>query len=77
VVAENFSRTALEPAGEEWVPPYTPEQAGLEVVFTWGLWFATWWKLELPEEIPEAERREILVLEERPESPGTLSYREV
>jgi len=77
VVAENFSRTALEPPGEEWVPPYTAEQAGLEVVFTWGLWFATWWNLELPQDLPEAERREILVLEESPESPGTLNYREV
>ena len=77
VVAENFRRTALEPAGEEWIPPYTAQQAGLEVIFAWGLWFATWWKLELPEELPEAERREILVLEESPEAPGTLAYREV
>ncbi len=77
VVAENFSRTALEPPGEEWVPPYTAEQAGLEVVFAWGLWFATWWRLELPQDLPEAERREILVLEESPDSPGTLNYREV
>jgi len=77
VVAENFSRTALEPPGEEWVPPYTAEQAGLEVVFAWGLWFATWWKLELPQDLPEAERREILILEESPDSSGTLNYREV
>jgi hypothetical protein len=76
VVADNFSLTALEPPGEEWVPPYTAEQAGLEVVFAWGLWFATWWRLELPEDLPEARRREILVLEESPESPG-LNYREV
>jgi hypothetical protein len=77
VAAENFRRTELEPPGETWVAPYTAEQAGLEVVWAWGRWFATWWKLELPESLPEAERREILVLEENRHRPGTLGYGEV
>ena len=76
VVAENFQRT--EPAPDEGpVRPYTPEKAGLEVVYVWGRWFAIWWKLELPETLPESERRETLLLEENPQRPGTLGYREV
>jgi hypothetical protein len=76
VVADNFQHTELE-AGEGSVPQYTAEQAGLEVVWAWGRWFATWWKLELPDTLPEAERREILVLEENRHRPGTLGYGEV
>jgi hypothetical protein len=60
VVAESFTRKPLIPPEDVWVPPYTPEQAGLEVVFHWGRWFATWIKLEEPESLPERERREVL-----------------
>ncbi|HSS76991.1 MAG TPA: hypothetical protein VLV54_09620 [Thermoanaerobaculia bacterium] len=76
VVADNFRQTESAP-GEGSVPQYTAEQAGLEVVWAWGRWFATWWKLELPDTLPEAERREILVLQENPHRPGTLGYGEV
>jgi hypothetical protein len=76
VVADNFRDTEPD-AGEGAVPQYTPEQAGLEVVWAWGRWFATWLKLELPDTLPEAERREILVLEENRHRPGTLGYGEV
>jgi hypothetical protein len=76
VAAENFRPTEHEP-GEDCVPQYTAEQAGLEVVFVWGRWFATWLKLELPETLPEAERREILLLQESRHRPGTLAYGEV
>ena len=76
VATENFGPTDQEP-GEETVPQYTAEQAGLEVIFVWGRWFATWWKLELPETLPEAERREILVLQESHNPPGMLAYGEV
>jgi hypothetical protein len=34
-------------------------------------------KLEEPEGLPEAERRELLLLEEDEAEPGTLIYREV
>ncbi|MGH7489078.1 MAG: hypothetical protein ACREMY_26265 [bacterium] len=77
VAAENFRRTDRAAPGDTWVPPYSPEEAGLEVVWAWGRWFATWWKLELPDTLPEAERREILVLEENRHRPGTLGYGEV
>jgi|GEM_PF-1093307 len=76
VVADNFRQTEPAP-GEGSVPQYTAEQAGLEVVWAWGRWFATWLKLELPDTLPEAERREILVLEENRHRPGTLGYGEV
>ena len=77
VAAENFGSTALEPPCEGSVLPYTAEQAGLEVTWAWGRWFATWWKLELQDTLPEAQRRETLLLEENRARPGTLAYREV
>ncbi|MFY9820180.1 MAG: hypothetical protein WAM82_02290 [Thermoanaerobaculia bacterium] len=76
VAAENFRSAKLE-SGEDSVPQYTAAQAGLEVVWAWGRWFATWWKLELPDTLPEAERREILLLQENRRRPGTLAYGEV
>lgn len=76
VAAESFEITE-PPPGEGSTPQYTAEQAGLEVVFVWGRWFATWWKLELPDTLPEAERREILLLQENRQRPGTLAYGEV
>jgi hypothetical protein len=77
VAAKNFGPREQHEPGEDGVPQHTAEQAGLEVVFAWGRWFATWWKLELPQELPEAERREIRVLEENRHRPGTLVYGEV
>jgi hypothetical protein len=76
VAAENFGPAETAP-GESSVPQYTAEQAGLEVVFAWGRWFATWWRLELADTLPEAQRRETLLLEENRHRPGTLAYREV
>jgi hypothetical protein len=63
--------------GDAWVPPYTAEDAQLRVFHLHGRWFATWLKLEEPGEAPEAERRELLLLEESEENPGFLLYREV
>lgn len=78
VVQDNFGPPAAdEPAESQWRPPYTPEAAGLRMFFEHGRWFATWLKLEEPAELPEAERRELLVLAEDPEEPGRLIYREV
>jgi hypothetical protein len=74
VAAEIFGHT--EPA-QDLADPHTPEQAGLEVVYLWGRWFAVWWKLELPASLPEAKRRQALLLEENRYRPGTLAYRVV
>ena len=60
-----------------WVPPYSAEEAQLQVFHLHARWFATWLKLEEPGEAPEAERRELLLLEESAEQPGVLIYREV
>lgn len=76
VAAENFGPAETVP-DEGSVPQYTAEQAGLEVVWAWGRWFASWWKLELPDTLPEAQRREILLLQENRYRPGTLMYGEV
>lgn len=63
--------------GEAWMPPYTAEEAQLQVFRLHARWFATWLKLEEPGEAPETERRELLLLEESGEHPGVLVYREV
>lgn len=74
VVRDNFTPQPDQAPGDAWVPPYSPEQAGLRVYFEHGRWFATWLKLEEPEDLPEAERRELLVLTEAPDEPGRLVY---
>lgn len=72
VVRQNFARQPDADPGDDWLPPYTAEQAGLEVFWMHGRWFATWLKLELPEGLPEAERRELLVLTEDKRRPGRV-----
>ena len=62
---------------DRWVAPYTAEDARLEIFRLHARWFATWLKLEEPEALPEAERRELLVLAASEEHPGVLVYREV
>jgi len=75
VVKDNFMPQAQDDPEDAWVPPYTAEEAGLEVFFEHGRWFASWMKLEEKEDLPEAARRELLVLDEDPAEPGRLVYR--
>jgi hypothetical protein len=75
VVQEYF--TAQEIDGEEWEPPYSPEQAGLEVVFLYGRWLVTWWKLEEPADAPEQDRRELLLIEPAAEGDSGIMYCEI
>ena len=85
--ADEATRQALQelvkkdnflPDGEDaWVPPYSAEEAQLQVFRLHARWFATWLKLEEPGGVPEAQRRELLLLEESAEQPGVLIYREV
>lgn len=77
VVRDNFTPKGPEDPEGDSFPLYTPEEAGLEVFFAHGRWMATWLKLEEPEDLPEAERRELLVLMEAPDEPGRLIYRGV
>lgn len=77
VIRDNFTPRQLDGSEDLWSPPYTAEQAGVDVFWSHGRWFATWMKLEEPEDLPETERRELLLLEENPTEPGNLLYREV
>lgn len=77
MIRDNFTPRQLDGAEDLWTPPYTAEQAGLDVFWSQGRWFATWLKLEEPDDLPEAERRELLLLEEDATEPGTLLYREI
>jgi hypothetical protein len=78
VVKDNFTaRASDEEAGEIWLPGYTPEQAGLRVWKAYGRWFAAWRKLEVPDDLPEDERWEFLLVEEDERLPGHLVYREI
>jgi hypothetical protein len=75
VVEDWFTERADEGApGGVWRPPGTPEQAELQVFKAWGSWFATWRRLDVPADAPEAERWERLSIEEHPLRPGALSY---
>ena len=79
VVQDNFTARPLDPRADQaevWVPPYTPEEAGLEVFHQHGRWFATWLKLEEPEDAPETQRREVLRLD-LDRMPEYLVYTEV
>jgi hypothetical protein len=78
VVKDNFTAHAdLGEPGGVWVPPYTAEQAGLEIVYFGGRWFAAWKKLEKPPHTLPSERWELLILSENELEPGALSYDEV
>ena len=57
--------------------PYTPEQVSLQDWKHRGRWFAGWWKPEAPEDAPEDERWEFLLIEEDKHRPGTLFYQEL
>ena len=77
VVQQVFTAKQLEPAGDVWVPPYTPEQAGLKVFFLCGRWLATWLQLETPWDLPESERRELVRFVIDPRAPGGISLEDV
>jgi hypothetical protein len=75
VVKDWFTERPDEEApGGVWRPPATPEQAELTVFKAWGGWFATWRKLDVPADAPEAERWERLSIAEDPQRPGSLGY---
>jgi hypothetical protein len=58
------------------VPPYTAEEAGLEVTFRHGRWLAEWRKLEVPDTAPKEERWELLCVQECEGDSGSVYFRE-
>jgi hypothetical protein len=78
VVKDQFTaRPSEEEPREILLPPYTPEQVGLQVWKLHGRWFAWWLKPDAPKDAPEAERWEGLLIEEDENQPGSLFYREL
>jgi hypothetical protein len=72
VVAVHWDAPPEHP--DDFVPAYTPEDAGLQVVYFLGRWFAVWRQLEEPHDIPPAQRWEILRVEANPSSRFGLSF---
>ena len=72
VVATHWNAPAESP--DDFVPSYTPDEAGLQVVFLYGRWWAVWRQLEEPEDIPPAQRWEVLRIEADPDAPFGVSF---
>jgi hypothetical protein len=75
VVEQSFSRLLIE--GEWCDPPGTADEAELQVLFLFGRWLATYRNLEAPEDAPENERRELLLVEPDSNLPEGFSFREI
>lgn len=63
VVWDHFTPRTLEDTCDFSVPRHTPEESSLRVFFEHGRWFVTWMNLEVDSSRPEAERRELFVVE--------------
>jgi hypothetical protein len=72
VVATHWNAPPAHP--DDFVPQYTPDEAGLQVVFLYGRWWAAWRQLEEPEDIPPAQRWQILAIDPAPEAPFGVSF---
>jgi hypothetical protein len=59
---------------DDFVPQYTPEEAGLQVAFLLGRWYAVWRQLEEPEDVPPSQRYEVLRIEADPSSRFGVSF---
>jgi hypothetical protein len=81
VVAIYFNPSPEEIAASDadpenhFVITYSPDTAGLKVYHELGRWLVTWLRLEMPPDVPEELRRELLIVEEVPGAPfGILLY---
>ena len=66
-----------DPEPDEITPEYSPEEAGLTILWAFGRWFAVWRRLEVPLDQPEAHHWEVLRIEESEYNPWGLEYHEV
>jgi len=81
VVAIYFSPSPEEIVASEadpenhFVITYSPDAAGLKIYHELGRWLVTWLRLEMPTDVPEELRRELLIVEEVPGAPfGIMLY---
>ena len=72
VVGVHFTPALTHDPGDVFLPRYSPEEAGLRVYFEKGRWFATWMRLEEDASLPEAERRELVVIERNQDESGIV-----
>lgn len=63
----------------EWVPSYSPDDAGLTVVFQWDRWFAVWERIEERDnpELPRNRKLEVLRIEAEPSMPHGVMFYEI
>ncbi len=69
-------RQAAEDPDNHWIADYSPDDAGLTVVWALGRWFAVWRCLEEPQDAPE-EQRWMVVRILPDDGPDGLSFLEV
>jgi hypothetical protein len=61
---------------DDFVPDYSPDDAGLVVFHALGRWWASWLMLEELATLPESRRREVLRIVENREAPYGLAFLE-
>src|SRR4029077_14018367 len=72
VVATHWNAPPEHP--DDFVPHYTPDEAGLQVGYLYGRWVAIWRQLEEPEDIQPAQRWLILAVDPAPEAPYGVCF---
>jgi hypothetical protein len=61
----------------DYVPDYTPDSAGLTVVYLFGRWFVFWVELEEPDTAPNDQRIQVARIIASPDSPFGIQLSEV
>jgi hypothetical protein len=77
VVVLFFPESSTDP--EEWVPPYSPDDAGLTVFQALSRWFITWEAVEERHnpDLPPYRRQELMAAYPDPEARFGVSFHEV
>jgi hypothetical protein len=76
VVAIQFTPVPDAAPGDWTGPTYTPDEAGLTVVWAAHRWFATWTDLDEPN-LPPDQRQELVRIVADPSSPFGIGLEEV
>jgi hypothetical protein len=77
VVALFFPQSSTDP--EEWVPPYSPDDAGLTVFQALSRWFVTWEAIEERDnpDLPAYRKQELMAAYPDPEARYGVAFHEV